>query len=166
MMMNKKPHKHANAIKAWADGYKLLYSLNKDNNIWRTASTPQWHQDREYIINDALVEFRKAEIEGKRIKFSPHNSDKEASWHEVSLKDTPATESYEGFYKIEEKEINLLVRIKENNYVYILTLDEDDFNKEDEGFTDFLVICLEEKYDISIKKQGIDVILRYQELIL
>ena len=42
-----KPHKHAELIKAWADG-AVIEVL--DNNAWFWASTPQWDEYRKYRI--------------------------------------------------------------------------------------------------------------------
>ena len=44
-----KPPKHAELIKAWADGAEIeIYSDTLD--AWRYISTPTWHKDRAYRI--------------------------------------------------------------------------------------------------------------------
>ena len=45
----KTPHKHADLIKAWADGAEIefrWYCLDE----WRRLTTPRWDQDGEYRI--------------------------------------------------------------------------------------------------------------------
>ena len=47
--MDRKPHKHAELIKAWADGAEIeIYS--KINNEWIGMPFPDWHIDMEYRI--------------------------------------------------------------------------------------------------------------------
>lgn len=42
------PHKHAELIKAWADGAKIEYKTRGDH--WSIAPTPSWCPDLEYRI--------------------------------------------------------------------------------------------------------------------
>lgn len=45
-----KPHKHAELIKAWADGAEIQCKCWTGNE-WRTIQdTPQWHENRDYRI--------------------------------------------------------------------------------------------------------------------
>lgn len=49
-----KPHKHAECIKAWADGAEIEYrSMNYDN--WISIKTPTWHDHFEYRIKPQPV---------------------------------------------------------------------------------------------------------------
>lgn len=45
----KKPHIHADVIKAWADGAEIEY-LDFNSGIWMPASNPWWVEDRVYRI--------------------------------------------------------------------------------------------------------------------
>lgn len=44
-----KPHKHAEIIKAWADGAEIEV-LCKMSNEWEMTTSPSWHPLREYRI--------------------------------------------------------------------------------------------------------------------
>ena len=45
-----KPHKHAELIKAWADGAEIQW-LNKVDGVWDDClDTPTWSEDYEYRI--------------------------------------------------------------------------------------------------------------------
>jgi hypothetical protein len=44
-----KPHKHAELIKAWADGAEIE-TLSKLQNCWVEVSHPAWEKDYEYRI--------------------------------------------------------------------------------------------------------------------
>ena len=41
------PHKHAEAIKAWADGAKIEF---KSKNGWQLCNDPGWYDDYEYRV--------------------------------------------------------------------------------------------------------------------
>lgn len=41
------PHKHAEVIKAWADGAKIEYRLNK-GDTWMSITNPEWLSYAEY----------------------------------------------------------------------------------------------------------------------
>lgn len=43
------PHKHANLIKAWADGAKIQF-LQTSTLTWKDSENPMWHIDTEYRI--------------------------------------------------------------------------------------------------------------------
>lgn len=43
-----KPHKHAEAIKAWADGHTI--EISQGNGVWKEASFPLWYPDKEYRV--------------------------------------------------------------------------------------------------------------------
>jgi hypothetical protein len=42
-----KPHKHAEIIKAWADGASIQV---KTRGMWLTCGSPNWMEDKEYRI--------------------------------------------------------------------------------------------------------------------
>ena len=44
-----KPHKHAELIKAWADGAQIEWYC-KISKIWREVNPPQWSESNEYRI--------------------------------------------------------------------------------------------------------------------
>jgi hypothetical protein len=48
----KTPHKHAELIKAWADGAIIQYKVNKFTDIWEDCNLnyPKWHEEYEYRI--------------------------------------------------------------------------------------------------------------------
>ena len=48
-----KPHKHAELIKAWADGAEIDYLIR--NTEWRTTTQPAWDQCTEYRIKKNIV---------------------------------------------------------------------------------------------------------------
>ena len=47
-----KPHKHAEVIKAWADGHKIQYRNEITNPCWTDMPTcsPNWHENVEYRV--------------------------------------------------------------------------------------------------------------------
>ena len=45
----KTPHKHADVIKAWADGAEIEVKLYSDVG-WFPLKEPHWHLEREYRI--------------------------------------------------------------------------------------------------------------------
>lgn len=45
----KKPHKHAELIKAWADGAEIQTKPFPEP-VWYNVNPPEWHEDREYRI--------------------------------------------------------------------------------------------------------------------
>ena len=59
------PHKHAEVIKAWADGADIEYFL--DNNQWAKAVGPAWCEGNRYRIKP-VAEKTPAQIEKERIQ--------------------------------------------------------------------------------------------------
>lgn len=47
-----KPHKHAELIKAWADGAEIEFRWDCLDD-WRRLTTPRWDQDGDYRIKPA-----------------------------------------------------------------------------------------------------------------
>lgn len=50
----KKPHVHAEVIKAWADGYEIEYRHDLFG-LWRTAVQPSWIINTEYRVKPEPV---------------------------------------------------------------------------------------------------------------
>ena len=48
-----KPHKHAELIKAWADGAEIERRYSKD--CWQLVTNPLWDEDAEYRIKKNVV---------------------------------------------------------------------------------------------------------------
>ena len=48
-----KPHKHAELIKAWADGAEIERWHSKD--CWKLVTIPLWDEDAEYRIKKNVV---------------------------------------------------------------------------------------------------------------
>lgn len=46
----KQPHKHAEAIKAWADGAQIQTRFATDDEWVDVCSTPSWYEDLEYRV--------------------------------------------------------------------------------------------------------------------
>ena len=47
--MTKKPHKHAELIKLWADGAEVEV-MRESNGVWGSTPTPIWDPARKYRI--------------------------------------------------------------------------------------------------------------------
>lgn len=45
-----KPHKHAELIKAWADGAEIQWRWGHINDEWETTTSPHWQSDCEFRI--------------------------------------------------------------------------------------------------------------------
>ena len=45
-----KPHKHAELIKAWADGAEIQYTSSLDYDEWTDCPAPQWGEQSFYRI--------------------------------------------------------------------------------------------------------------------
>lgn len=65
--MSRKQHKHAFAVKAWAEGWPIRVQ-KEPGGFWYLDLSPEWKCDYKYVVQDALVEFRKAEKEGKQVQ--------------------------------------------------------------------------------------------------
>lgn len=54
-----KPHKHAEVIKAWADGAEIEYRHpeSKDGN-WEYTPTPVWHDEFEYRVKQEPKKYK------------------------------------------------------------------------------------------------------------
>jgi len=68
-----KPHKHAECIKAWADGAEIeLYADDIDGCRWVKSDTPQWAFGTKYRIKPKTIKIGKFDIpEPTRTKLAP-----------------------------------------------------------------------------------------------
>ena len=66
----KTPHKHADLIKAWADGAEIEYWAPVMRQ-WLTNSTPKWYEDTLYRIKPKpkadVVCLKKAFLQGTKV---------------------------------------------------------------------------------------------------
>jgi hypothetical protein len=54
----KKPHVHAELIKAWADGAEIQVRTSRSKNPeWLDVETPRWEQQMEYRIKPEPTDF-------------------------------------------------------------------------------------------------------------
>jgi hypothetical protein len=51
------PHKHAEIIKAWADGYQVE-AYNPERDSWISVVEPGWFNDIEYRVKPGVIESR------------------------------------------------------------------------------------------------------------
>ena len=53
------PRKHADVIKAWADGAEVEYrAITKEPQKWSTSSLPTWSSQMEYRVKPKVVRYR------------------------------------------------------------------------------------------------------------
>lgn len=65
--MNPTPRKHADIIKAWADGHQVEVH---DGTRWTPAPMPVWHSEQEYRIKPPVLAFvMPTVIQGGKMKF-------------------------------------------------------------------------------------------------
>lgn len=82
------PHKHAELIKAWADGERIEGRPAIGRGDWRFVEKPRWVESWEYRVYDKYREFKDAALAGKTVQLRP--TDCEAAWVDVyppSLRD-------------------------------------------------------------------------------
>lgn len=60
-------HKHAEVIKAWADGAKI--DAKGLGNSWYGCPTPTWDEGTEYRVHDPLREIKEAFARGEKIDY-------------------------------------------------------------------------------------------------
>lgn len=58
-MSEKKPHKHADLIHAWANGAEIQF---KGAEGWFNARNPTWHDDTEYRIKPKTININGFEV--------------------------------------------------------------------------------------------------------
>jgi len=63
-----KPHKHAELIKAWADGAEIQF-LNQSSGDWVGVSDPCWHEGGMYRIKPPHQALKDAYAAGAKIQF-------------------------------------------------------------------------------------------------
>lgn len=61
-----KPHKHAEVIKAWADGCKIEVKNNEGK--WVPTSPPSFSDNYQYRIHDPLREYKEAYARGENVE--------------------------------------------------------------------------------------------------
>lgn len=68
-----KPHKHAELIKAWADGALIEVRTSKsDNAEWHDIELPRWQEDMEYRIKPVQTDLDVYGVESGDVwKISP-----------------------------------------------------------------------------------------------
>lgn len=79
------PHKHAEVIKAWADGAKIEYRPSAQFP-WKAVFRPLWREDTEYRVHDPLREFKEAVAAGKtlQLQISEPDGSGASKWYDVS----------------------------------------------------------------------------------
>lgn len=98
--MGRKKQKHWFEIQAWSEGWEILSNDFKDK--WYNKH-PSWDDAVTYIVNDDLVEFRKAEKEGKQIQL------KNETWFDTTMKIWPPTEKNYLTFRIKPEELKYKV---------------------------------------------------------
>jgi hypothetical protein len=101
--MMRKPHKHADLIKAWADGAEIQYKMSEylASDVWIDTHQPVWESNNEYRVKPKTVKYRLYLYKGWAshtirvgIQESPYDSDKSNSegfirwlgdWQEVEV---------------------------------------------------------------------------------
>jgi len=56
------PHKHAEIIKAWAEGY-AIEAYNPERDTWISVAEPGWFNDIEYRVKPGVIEPREPKFE-------------------------------------------------------------------------------------------------------
>jgi hypothetical protein len=68
------PHKHAEIIKAWADGYQVE-AYNPERDSWISVVEPGWFNDIEYRVKPGVIESREPLSYDVRVDLDPFNDD-------------------------------------------------------------------------------------------
>lgn len=85
MSNKRKPHKHADCIHAFADGYKIEKQQYFNNKIWwKIDENPTWNNDNIYRIYDPLREVKEAFEKGMTIQRRVPNGE----WEDIKKDDT------------------------------------------------------------------------------
>lgn len=63
----RKPHKHAEVIKKWADGEKIQVSAGR--GPWMHVDKPHWSLDQEYRVKPEIIKFRVALCQGSHDRY-------------------------------------------------------------------------------------------------
>lgn len=65
------PHKHADLIKAWADGVEIQGRYKEDPWFtYTTEITPEWKNNIEYRIKPKTIKYRVALFNGKTVPYT------------------------------------------------------------------------------------------------
>lgn len=86
------PHKHAEVIKAWADGAKIEARGQHRGSKWCVVDQPWWTDDQEYRVYDPLREFKEAYAAGKKLQLRgvPHDTNIPGPWLDVRMDRLPS----------------------------------------------------------------------------
>ena len=74
-----KPHKHAELIKAWADGVEVQY--NNCTQGWIDCINPAWHEGNEYRIKPAAPKWPETTMTYCQLEFAYLNEGGATSWN-------------------------------------------------------------------------------------
>lgn len=92
------PHKHAEVIKAGADGAKIEARGQHRGSKWCVVDQPWWTDDQEYRVYDPLREFKEAYAAGKKLQLQVTESDGLVAWngrrYALRVKSEPKTEQF------------------------------------------------------------------------
>ena len=68
----RKPHKHADLIKAWADGAEIQYKMSEylASDVWIDTHQPVWESNNEYRVKPKTVKYRLYLWKNKMDEFS------------------------------------------------------------------------------------------------
>lgn len=101
-------HKHAELIKAWADGAQIEYKCtNLSAGTWCLAKSPTWNEGTEYRIYDKFRSLKEAYKAGKTIQYKTCTTD---TWVDMN---SPTWRDF-GEYRVKPK------------VQYYVTITEDD----------------------------------------
>lgn len=102
--MSKTPHKHANMIKAWADGAEIV--VRSPGSEWRPAPWPKWIPSHEYRVkSDPYAHLRQAWREGKTVQLA--GADKPGVWGDLPAPHPGGEDVYEFVFPPEEYRVKL-----------------------------------------------------------
>ena len=112
-----KPHKHAELIKAWADGHEVEY-LSVSADKWLPCQSPYWADDTEYRIHDPYRHLKEAAADPtKQIRINGGVDWIDAG--EFNWTWTSSPSNYEIRYKpVEKRKVKLLAWLAGGNAVY------------------------------------------------
>lgn len=71
----KKPHKHAEVIKAWADGAEVEIQ-HEDDGTWGLVTNPAFQSRGQYRVYDPLREYKEAFLRGETVEVYCRSVDK------------------------------------------------------------------------------------------
>lgn len=102
------PHKHAEIIKAWADGYQVE-AYNPERDSWISVVEPGWFNDIEYRVKPGVMEAPR-----KPIYFN----------YDVQVEQDPFDENLIDFHNYSDN-YNLRLVFKDEKLVEAIILEDD-----------------------------------------